>query len=86
MKISLSEHTLDVNVRKCNVDLFDFSEVEEYVRTLVGDREYQFKAIKELMIYLWGGAYDSLTDLARDRKSTRLNSSHTDISRMPSSA
>ena len=26
------------------------------------------------------------TTLARDRKSTRLNSSHTDISRMPSSA
>ena len=25
-------------------------------------------------------------DIARDRKSTRLNSSHTDISRMPSSA
>ena len=27
-----------------------------------------------------------LIDQARDRKSTRLNSSHTDISRMPSSA
>ena len=27
-----------------------------------------------------------LDTLARDRKSTRLNSSHTDISRMPSSA
>ena len=26
------------------------------------------------------------TNAARDRKSTRLNSSHTDISRMPSSA
>ena len=30
--------------------------------------------------------YDTLNDLAPDRKSTRLNSSHTDISRMPSSA
>ena len=28
----------------------------------------------------------ALTSLERDRKSTRLNSSHTDISRMPSSA
>ena len=27
-----------------------------------------------------------LRDIAADRKSTRLNSSHTDISRMPSSA
>ena len=27
-----------------------------------------------------------LMELLRDRKSTRLNSSHTDISRMPSSA
>ena len=27
-----------------------------------------------------------LTESPRDRKSTRLNSSHTDISRMPSSA
>ena len=34
-------------------------------------------------------AYDRLAKLAtdqKDRKSTRLNSSHTDISRMPSSA
>ena len=28
----------------------------------------------------------NLDDLRKDRKSTRLNSSHTDISRMPSSA
>ena len=31
-------------------------------------------------------AYGVELDIARDRKSTRLNSSHTDISRMPSSA
>ena len=30
--------------------------------------------------------YDKTPDQALDRKSTRLNSSHTDISRMPSSA
>ena len=28
----------------------------------------------------------AIVSIARDRKSTRLNSSHTDISRMPSSA
>ena len=32
------------------------------------------------------GAERQLTVRGRDRKSTRLNSSHTDISRMPSSA
>ena len=32
------------------------------------------------------GQYDYVLNLSADRKSTRLNSSHTDISRMPSSA
>ena len=41
--------------------------------------------------YILYGENDSMTDLATirtytDRKSTRLNSSHTDIPRMPSSA
>ena len=30
--------------------------------------------------------FETMTDLKEDRKSTRLNSSHTDSSRMPSSA
>lgn len=64
-KLFLSDHTLDINIRKCDLRLFDFSGVEDYVRTLTGDREYQFKAIKQLLIYLWGGAYQNLTDLAR---------------------
>ena len=29
IKLNLSEHTLDINVRKCNYDLFDFREVDE---------------------------------------------------------
>lgn len=65
-KLSLSEHTLDVNVRRCDVDQFDFSEVEDYVLTLTGDRAYQFNAIKQLMIYLWGGAYKNISDLAKE--------------------
>ena len=32
------------------------------------------------------GSYAAYLDISQDRKSTRLNSSHTDISRMPSSA
>jgi type III restriction enzyme len=65
-KLSLSEHTLDIEVRKCDVTLFDFSEVENYVYTLTGDREYQFNAIKQILIYLWGGAYNSVVDLAKE--------------------
>ena len=65
-KLSLSEHTLDINLRKCDVTRFDFSEVEEYVRSLTGDREYQYDAVKRILIYLWGGAYKSVTDLARE--------------------
>jgi len=45
-KLSLSEYTLDINVRKCDLKLFDFSEIEDYVRALTGDRDYQYDAIK----------------------------------------
>ena len=65
-KLSLSEHTLDINVRRCDVTLFDFSEVEDYVSTLTGDRDYQFNAIKQILIYLWGGAYNTIVDLAKE--------------------
>ncbi len=65
-KLSLSEHTLDVNVRRCDVELLDFAEFEDYVEALTGDREYQFDAIKRLLIYLWGGDYKTVVDLARE--------------------
>lgn len=65
-KLSLSEHTLDINLRKCDLTRFDFSEVEEYVRALTGDRDYQYDAIKQILIYLWGGTYENVTDLARE--------------------
>jgi len=39
-RLCLSEHTLDVNVRRCDVGLFDFSEVEHYVRAMTADCEY----------------------------------------------
>ena len=57
-RLSLSEHTLDINVRRCDVNKFDFSEVDEYVLTLTGDRDYQYKAIKDILIYLWGGGQE----------------------------
>ena len=65
-KLSLSEHTLDVSIHRCDVEQFDFTEIEDYVLTLTGDREYQFHAIKQLMVYLWGGAYETVVDLARE--------------------
>ncbi|MBW1607800.1 MAG: DEAD/DEAH box helicase family protein, partial [Deltaproteobacteria bacterium] len=65
-RLNLSDHTLDINIRKCNYNKFSFSEIEEYVSELVGSRDYQYKAIKQVMIYLWGGAYRSITDLGKE--------------------
>ena len=63
-RLSLSEHTLDIKLQAYDVDAFDFAEIEEYVRALTEGRDYQFDAIRGLMIYLWGGRYKSLKDLA----------------------
>ncbi|MGA1825511.1 MAG: DEAD/DEAH box helicase [bacterium] len=65
-KLNLSEHTLDINIRKCNYEKFRFSYMEEYVRTMTGGREYQYQAIKHTMIYLWGGGYKNAADLAKE--------------------
>ena len=70
-RMNLSEHTLEVNVRRCRYNLFDFSEIEDYVRELAGSRDYQYDAIKQVMIYLWGGAYTSIVDLARENLSKK---------------
>lgn len=64
--MNLSEHTLDIKIRRCNYSLFRFGEIEEYVRELTGSRAYQFEAIKHVMIYLWGGAYKRVTELATE--------------------
>ena len=65
-KLNLSDHTLDINIRKCNYRVFDFSEVEEFVCALVGSRDYQYHAIKQVMIYLWGGGYTDTSQLAKE--------------------
>ena len=64
-KLNLSDHTLDISARKCDYKQFDFSEVEPFVLELTGSRDYQYNAIKEVMIYLWGGGYSNITDLAK---------------------
>lgn len=66
-RLSLSEHTLVVNARGCDLDRFDFAEIEDYVRALAAGREYQFDAIRDIMVYLWGGRYKTIVDLAREK-------------------
>lgn len=65
-KLNLSEHTLDVNEKKFDIERFDFQEIEEYVAALTEGRPYQFEAIKKTMIYLWGGVYTDVTQLAKE--------------------
>jgi len=65
-KLNLSEHTLEINIRKCSFEKFRFSDIEEYVRAITGDREYQYQAIKHTMIYLWGGGYKNVAELAHE--------------------
>ena len=64
-KLNLGDHTLDVEIKRCDYGQFDFSEIEEFVRELSGGREYQFDAIKSTLIYLWGGIYPDITGLAK---------------------
>ncbi|MGB9498962.1 MAG: hypothetical protein ACKVE4_04255 [Dissulfuribacterales bacterium] len=75
-KMNLSEHTLDINIRRCNYEKFTFSEIEEYVLALTGSRDYQYDAIKQVMIYLWGGAYKSITDLAIENHQKKSQIQH----------
>jgi type III restriction enzyme len=65
-KIDLSEHTLDVNRRKYSVDKLDLAELDDYIRALAGSRDYEYHAIRDILIYLWGGSYDSIQDLAKE--------------------
>ena len=72
-KLNLSEHMLDINIRKCNYDKFRFSDIEDYVRVVSGDREYEYQAIKHTMIYLWGGGYKDVSALARENFAQKIH-------------
>ena len=71
-RLNLSDHTLDINIRRCNYNKFNFSEIEDYVHALTGSRDYQYDAIKQVMTYLWGGAYKSIIDLAKENHKKKL--------------
>ena len=71
-RLNLSDHTLDINIRKCNYNKFSFSDIEDYVHELVGSRDYEYDAIKQIMIYLWGGSYKSITELGRENYKQKM--------------
>jgi type III restriction enzyme len=66
VKLNLSEHTLEVNEKRCDLEAFDFREREDWVKQLTGSRTYQYEAIKRTLIYLWGGVYNNVNELARE--------------------
>ena len=71
-RLNLSDHTLDINIRRCNYNKFNFSDIEDYVREMVGSRDYQYDAIKQVMIYLWGGSYKSIAELGKENYKQKL--------------
>ncbi|MDL1981150.1 MAG: DEAD/DEAH box helicase family protein [Deltaproteobacteria bacterium] len=71
-RLNLSDHILDINIRKCNYNKFSFSDIEDYVSELVGSRDYQYDAIKQIMIYLWGGSYKNITELGKENYKQKL--------------
>jgi len=74
-RLNLSDQTLNINIRKCNYNKFSFPEIEEYVRELTGSRDYQYDAIKQVMIYLSGGGYGNIADLGKKSNTINLDDS-----------
>ena len=69
--------------RNVHVDIFEYENGETF---LTAAKECPFTVVF-LDIYMNGSnGIDTAKELRRDRKSTRLNSSHPSSSRMPSSA
>ena len=77
-----------VPVRGYGAALLDGIDAARGRFTIMGDADdsYDFAALDPFIAPLRAGADLVMGNRFRDRKSTRLNSSHTDISRMPSSA
>ena len=78
------EHKKLINLVEKYIDK-DFGKVynaRKHIKRQTNSNEFIYKDIQQAHLILARSTYG----LIRDRKSTRLNSSHTDISRMPSSA
>lgn len=65
-RINLSEHVLNINLKRCNYHKFRFSEIEDFVRAVTAGRQFQYDAIRDIMTYLWGGGYQNVSELARE--------------------
>ena len=65
-KIDLSEHVLDINRRRYSVNKLDLVELDDYISSLAGSREYEYHAIRDILIYLWGGSYETVQDLGEE--------------------
>ena len=72
LRLNLSEHTLDIRYNRSSWENspLDLDEIDEYLRALVTDkdgfREYQYKAIQDILFYLWADKYNSVKDLAKE--------------------
>lgn len=64
-QIFQSEQVLTIK-KKFDEDLLDYSGVEDFVKELTKGREYQEKAIFDILRYLWGGEYENILDLAKE--------------------
>ena len=60
--------------------------LETFIGGLMTGMLYSLVALGFVLIFKASGVFNFAQGAMVDRKSTRLNSSHTDISRMPSSA
>ena len=86
------------NYNKLSYDIINDDSIEFVVDSISTSRKHTLRGIHgdavttKLVSCLYGSIYVVILDRRpdsktfKDRKSTRLNSSHTDISRMPSSA
>ena len=84
-KMNLPIYDLILPVEKTKIKFRPFSVKEQKILLLAlesEDKEFTEENVKQIL----KNCCLSDIDVDKDRKSTRLNSSHTDISRMPSSA
>ena len=68
-----------------NLKLSDFIKIYRSISNNNGDFSF-YEKVDGYNIYISYSVKDKKTKILRDRKSTRLNSSHIPLSRMPSSA
>ena len=86
-KVKLMDGT-EIEIRPLKISLLrEFTKKFEGIEAVADDNDKSMSLLLEcVQIAMKQYKPEMALDMATDRKSTRLNSSHTDISRMPSSA